>query len=260
MEQTTIPAELLKTTNAARVKLHNALCQLERGQQGFEDALYFYNAKLKEYQIRGRKVSAFTYAHSAFKISELSALTFTDNREVFSMDAAVKVAVASICDHFAEKFRADERAGDQLSKDVIKRFGHRLSIFGLIHCLELLEMAEEPFSDFKMYGFSLPDINKGIAKYVAYCKHQYDKFMLERDSAEDDKTPLAAAFGGLAQNLDKAPAHVREKWEELKQKNAEREKAIKHQEKYPDMEENLKWMREQGILTPADEMTAEDFQ
>ena len=211
--------------------------------------------------MRGSKINAFVYAHGAFKMSELAALTFYDDLKQYkSMDEAVRVAVISICSHFAEKYRADANGGERLAKEVFRKFGNKLSIFGLIHCLELLEMAEEPLNEVKLFGFDIPNINQGIARYVNYCKHQYDKFHLERDSAEDDKTPLAAAFGGLAQNLDKAPAHVREKWEELKQKNAEREKAIKHQEKYPDMEENLKWMREQGILTPADEMTAEDFQ
>lgn len=210
--------------------------------------MYFWDGDYHEFcGLSGKRVSRFVYSHGAVKIRDIAD---------YSGDMAriVKESAANICAWFGARKNISGQDGRMIANDVYYKFGSRLSIFGLLHCLNLIEDKEPP-CDIEMFGFKVEDISRCIGRYVAHCQQQY---ALHLHSLED-KGSLAANMAGLAKAIDKAPAHVREKWDELRQKQDARDQMMKKpivsDEKHA---EDISALVRMGVLKPG-EPSVNDF-
>lgn len=161
-----------------------------------EDDIYFNTAKVSGYEIRGKQISnPFVYSYSVLSLGELMLLQAdTGGGQVKSFKMPTIKATSFVVNHFSRKsFNASPEQKDvidHLKMTILAQFKkRRLSLFGLIHAFELMQMGEPP-CDEKIYGLNTSTILRMLSKYVNYSKSQYVEFIrkIEQEDFGDEYT------------------------------------------------------------------------
>lgn len=134
---------------------------------------------------------------------------------------AVKMAVARICQHFANRQNCHkEESIIGISKTIISASAHRFSVYGLIHFFDCLERRVTPFESFDMqFGFPPAEVARAMSVYLKYSESEYRKFADE----QEEKSSTAADMAGA---LRAAPERVLTAFKDLEQKFEDRKKAM----------------------------------
>lgn len=153
--------------------------------------------KDKDEPVDEKIVSPFVYAHGAVKISELCEWKHSPGLQPDQpFRPHVCALVEFVIGDFVNRafFLGKEREvqlTEKLAASIIDRYGDRLSVFGLAHCLYCLENKVEPVNKIKLYGTDLMAIKEALSIYIGYCRVRFAEFEKEmevkKQLAEFDK-------------------------------------------------------------------------
>lgn len=181
-----------------------------------ENEAYYLTAKHKEYRINGRKISPFVYAHTSYKIREVSELAAPNGQgQYISLAVYVDSALLCILRVHGEVFNFSASEIERLRSEVTNRFGNRLSIYGLNHCLELIASNAEPMQNVEFYGKPILAITQALGKYINYCKAQFNEFKIGVESEDRPDSGMAASWKDYA---DAMPPEVAQDFSKLQRK------------------------------------------
>ena len=190
------------------------------------DNIYNYKEKSKDFSIEGHKANVWVYAHAVIKIGQLKKLEVDlGGGEVKNFKEITEKIVKYILTHFAESYFNAEGNGqkvkiENLSKVIFVRFQNRLSIFGLLHCLDLLAWDQEPCQKIKLFGFDPKGVLKAIEKYLAYLEIKSQEFYESINPKPIES--MAALNGVIAKTLAENP-EMQEKFSYLIRRGEEEE-------------------------------------
>jgi predicted helicase len=133
--------------------------------------------------------------------------------ELSSLKDYVTLNVDAILRHFGGVyFRSDDENKIQaITKMIVsQRAFNRLSIFGLIHCLNLIVTGDDGF-DKELYGFDALALTRLFKSYLKKCKEKYQEFVF----ANQEKVGNREKWARIAADM---PPNVREKVNNLQRK------------------------------------------
>jgi len=191
------------------------------------DDIYFYMSKVKEFNAvveydgngdkistREAKLDGFIYAHLAHKVGEL--IDHGPDEDL------VKQVIGKVLTHFADNYFSvagkQEEIGRRVShigKVITIQFRDRISIFGVIHCLDLLSNGVPPF-DTDLYGFDTMRIVRTFGQYTRECQTRYSDWMTRQRQQDAEHMNLAERAALAGKLIDNAPPQWREKFKEQK--------------------------------------------
>ena len=145
----------------------------------------------KGYCWGGKKIeSPFVYARAAYSIKDLSELVYSpgvqpDQQFRPEVHAAAEIIVMDfVSRNFITTKERETAAIEKLASTIISKFDVELSLFGLAHCLNLLEYKSEPLQKSALYGLDLLGVVNAISTYLRHCRIEWSKFKREFDAEE----------------------------------------------------------------------------
>ena len=186
---------------------------------------------MEEYTIEGKKITPFIYAHSAYKISELGALTVElGGRETGYFDQLIAEKLDFIIGHFLQNHynkstREVAQVRQHLGKTILAQFSSRVSLFAIIHCFDLITTAAEPCT-VKVFGMDPGGILRNLNKYLNYCRNEYEAFIQKLNG----KAAIEEEYYFDKSKVSEMPQQMRELSQKLKIR-------------YPDEQEGFKNLR-----------------
>lgn len=129
----------------------------------------------------------FVFAHSAFKMSAVMAAW---REEMASMVLrASGLVVSEFIQNYTSQYDAKEskKRIDFLHTTIVAKFSGRLSLFGLIHALELLGAGEAPCDVVFERGYNPQLVQRALNQYIAHCRKEYETFMQRIEMEEYDR-------------------------------------------------------------------------
>ena len=135
--------------------------------------------------IEGKQITAWVYSYTSVRIETLRKEEVDlGGKQIVKIDNVLKEAIVKILENFSENYFTItedkkpefDKKNVHLANMILSRFSKRLSVWGLMHFLDLLGMQVHP-CDEKLFGYDAMAILKSLNIYLNHCRKEHFEFM-----------------------------------------------------------------------------------